>query len=427
MLEDPLPPIEPLQQLVGGTLSQPAPPQNVSTVEPYRAVVTELRQSGTEVTAIWHRHAFEFLGGVPKRVVTDNLKAAVTKTDWLGDEPILQLAYRECAEHYGFLIAPCRPRTPEHKGKVESGVHFLKRNFLGGRIPTTITVANKEVREWCLSTAGKRVHGTTKRSPLDLFEQVEKPLLKALPQASYDLASWKDLTLHRDCYIVFEGSFYSAPFRLIGHKLRVRGGSRKIRIYTQQYELVATHSKATQSGQRFTRPDHLPPHKLPGLQLERESVQAQANKIGTATGEVVKRLLEDSVLDRLPSAGRLVRLKNQAGVGEERLEAACKRALSFDEATYKTIKRILEQGLDQPQPDTAVSNSKEQLTATTQNHFRAQRVQPSSRFKRTAGELLGHLFSFGGGRGIKSRTSTTAKTVTLIWHACNARGSPTPG
>lgn len=253
------------------------------------------------------------------------------------------------------------------------------------------------MREWCLNTAGKRVHGTTKRSPLELFEEVEKPHLKALPQTSYDLAIWKDLTLHRDCYIVFEGSFYSAPFRLIGQKLRVRGGSREVRIYTQQYELVATHTKATRSGQRFTHPDHLPPHKLPGLQLERESIQKEANNIGTATGEVVKRLLEDSVLDRLPSAGRLVRLKNQAGVGEERLEAACKRALSFDEASYKTVKRMLEQGLDQPQPDAAVSTSKDPSSTTMSSHFSAERVQPPRRFKRTAGELLGHLFSLGGG------------------------------
>lgn len=287
--------------------------------------------------------------------------------------------------------------TTWSKGKVESGVHFLKRNFLGGRIPTSITVANKEVREWCLTTAGKRIHGTTKRSPFDLFEQVEKPLLKVLPQASYDLAIWKDLTLHRDCYIVFEGSFYSTPFRLIGQKLRVRGGSQEVRIYTQQYELVATHSKASRSGERFTHPDHLPPHKLPGLQLERESVQAEANNIGTATGEVVKRLLEDNVLDRLPSVGRLVRLKSQPGVGEERLEAACKRALSFDEASYKTVKRILEQGLDQPSADAVVSTSKDPSSTTMSNHFGATPVQPPRRFKRTAGELLGHLFNLGGG------------------------------
>jgi len=81
-----------------------------------------------------HRNAFEFFGGVPKKVVPDNLKAAIIKACW--DEPQAQYSYRECAQHYGFRIAPCRPKTPGHKGKVEQGgVHYVKRNFLGGREP----------------------------------------------------------------------------------------------------------------------------------------------------------------------------------------------------------------------------------------------------------------------------------------------------
>lgn len=93
-----------------------------------------------------HRHAFEFFGGVPQRVVLDNLKTAIIRACW--DDPQVQQSYRECAEHYGFLIAPNRPRTPEHKGKVEQGgVHYVKRNFLGGRAMTYITQANRDVRK----------------------------------------------------------------------------------------------------------------------------------------------------------------------------------------------------------------------------------------------------------------------------------------
>jgi transposase len=99
-----------------------------------------------------HRNAFAFFGGVPKRVVVDNLKAAIIKAIW--DDPQVQQSYRECAAHYGFLIAPCRPRTPEHKVKVEQGgVHYVKRNFLGGREPTTVTQANQEVISWCNTKA----------------------------------------------------------------------------------------------------------------------------------------------------------------------------------------------------------------------------------------------------------------------------------
>ncbi|MCZ7571811.1 MAG: IS21 family transposase [Ardenticatenaceae bacterium] len=208
------------------TLPETPPPQNVSSVEPYRAMVSQLHKEGVEMTAIlqrlkergyqgsyssvrrfvnglapshadivvrvecqpgeeaqvdfgsagllidpetgqvrrawafvmtlswsrheyvefvfdqklatWlllHRHAFEWFGGVPARIVVDNLKAAIVRA--CCDDPLVQQAYRECAEHDGFLIAPCQPGRPEHKGKVEQGgVHYVKRNFLAGREPT---------------------------------------------------------------------------------------------------------------------------------------------------------------------------------------------------------------------------------------------------------------------------------------------------
>jgi transposase len=116
-----------------------------------------------QTVATWlrlHRNAFEYLGGVPERAVIDNLKAGIAKICF--QEPQAQHAYRECAEHYGFLISPCRPRTPEHKGKVEQGgVHYVKRNFLAGRESMTLTQANREVLRWVETTAGRRTHGTT--------------------------------------------------------------------------------------------------------------------------------------------------------------------------------------------------------------------------------------------------------------------------
>jgi transposase len=290
-----------------------------------------------------HRHAFEFFGGVPGRVVIDNLKAAIIRACW--HDPAVQQSYRECAEHYGFLIAPCRPGMPEHKGKVEQGgVHYVKRNFLGGREPTFITQANRDVLVWANTTAGLRKHGTTKEQPLVRFQEVEQSRLKPLPATRYDLATWKVLKLYRDCYVNFEEAYYSAPFRLIGQKLRVRGGARDVRIYTLDYHLEATHSRAEQPGERKTNLNHLPPEKVPGLVRNRDQVQETADEIGAATSEVVSRLLDDSVVDRLHSAGRLIRLQER--FGSDRLEAACVRALHFDDPMYKTVKRILVQGLE---------------------------------------------------------------------------------
>jgi hypothetical protein len=292
------------------------------------------------------------------------------------DDPEVQQAYRECAEHYGFLIAPCRPATPQHKGKVEQGVHYVKRNFLGGRTVTTLEQANQDVREWCRTTAGQRRHGTTKEQPLMRFETTERARLRPLPATAYDLAIWKVVTLHRDCHIVFEEAYYSAPFRLVGQQLRVRAGTRRVRLYTLDYQLVATHPRLWRPGGRETNLLHLPTYKVPGLVLDRATCQATAARIGPATREVVSRLLADPAIDRLPTAGRLLRLWERFGV--QRLERACARALRFDDASYSTVKRILVEGLDaQPAPETAQP---------------PEGVNPPQTFVRSAVELVGHLF-----------------------------------
>jgi len=316
-----------------------------------------------------HRNAFAFFGGVPERVRIDNLKAGIVRICW--HEPQAQQAYRECAEHYDFLITPCRPRKPEHKGKVEQGgVHYVKRNFLGGREPTTLTQANRDVLRWVETTAGQRIHGTTKEKPLDRFE-TERTVLKPLPSEPYDLAIWKQVKLHRDCYVVFEQAYYSAPFRLVGQQLWVRGGTQTVHIYTPDYQLVATHPRAHKPGRRLTNLDHLPTHKVPGITLTRESCRLRAQEIGPATQQVVEGMLNHRPEDRLRMAGRLLKLGER--FGPERLEAACGRALRFDDPAYMTIKHILEKGLDA-----------EALPSV-------QPAPPAFSFVRPATELVGHL------------------------------------
>ena len=107
--------------------------------------------------------AFDSFGGVPKRVVPDNLKAAVLKA--LVHDPVLGEAYRRLALHYGFLISPTVLNTPRHKGKVESGVHYVKRNFLAGQEFVDIKVGNERLWRWIREVAGTRIHGTTRQAP----------------------------------------------------------------------------------------------------------------------------------------------------------------------------------------------------------------------------------------------------------------------
>lgn len=296
-----------------------------------------------ETWLLCHRHAFESLGGVPRRIVLDNLKSAIA--DACVHEPTAQRAYRECAHHYDFLIDPNPPRSPNLKGKVEQGgVHYVKRNFLAGRDPEPQDTLNAKLRVWCEQVAGVREHGTTHQQPLVQFQSVERAALLPVPRDPYDPAIWAKLTLHRDCHVTFAQSYYSAPCRLVGQELWVRGGSRTVEIYTADHQLVATHDRATEPGTRQTNLDHLPVAKIPNLILNREDAQAQAAAIGPQTSVIVQRLLAHRPEDRLRVAGRLLRLSTTYGA--ERLEAACARAEAFGEGDYVGVKHILEAELD---------------------------------------------------------------------------------
>jgi transposase len=299
-----------------------------------------------ETWLLCHVHAFAAFGGVPQRMVPDNLKAAIVRASFGGD-PLAQRTYRECAEHYGFLIDPTRPRTPEHKGKVEQGgVHYVCRHFLAGRDPEPIDDMNRRLHRWTSEIAGQRIHGTTKERPCERFDRIERAMLRPLPRTPYDPAIWKQLRVYRDCYVSFEGSYYSVPHRLVGQEVWLRAGARTVQIYTSAHELITTHDRATSRGERQTQLAHLPAEKVAGLVLSRESVVCQAEAIGPAPTAVVAELLDHRPEDRLRSAGRVVRLAQTYGA--ERLERACVRARHFGETTYPAIKRILDAGLDAP-------------------------------------------------------------------------------
>ncbi len=432
----PLPSLAEINTRLQATLATP-PPQTVSTVEPYRAVVTQLLERGLEIEALYqrlkddhgytgkylsvwrfvrhltvtrpdvtvrvevepgaeaqvdfgyaglvfdpatqtvrrawafvmtlswsrhqyvelafdqtvrtwlelHRHAFECFGGVPLKVVLDNLKAGIVQASL--DDPTVQRAYRECAEHYGFLIAPCRPATPQHKGKVESGgVHYVKRNFLAGRDYTTLHHhlhhANADARRWVHAVAGQRVHGTTKQKPLERFTTVERAALQALPAEPFEAVTWKQVKLHRDCYVVFENAYYSAPYRFVHDTLWVRGTAKTVQIF-RELELIATHSRAAQPGQRQTELVHLPPEKVAGLTLTPQACQERAARIGPKTTEAMAHLLAERPVDRLRAVHHLL---SQAEKSDAvRLERACARAMAFGEISVRTLRNMLKNGI----------------------------------------------------------------------------------
>lgn len=286
-----------------------------------------------------HRHAFEWFGGVPRRLIIDNPKCAITRA--CRTDPAVQRAYADAAEGYGFKISPCPPADPQKKGIVEAGVKYVKRAFVPTRTFRDLADANRQLRAWLLEDAGNRCHGTTREQPLARFA-IERGLLQALPTVPPELATWTHVSVHRDGHVHFDKALYSVPFRLIRQELWLRATVTTVQCF-RDHELVATHPRQ-RPGARSTVPDHRPPDALAWCLADPQYCLREAERIGPACRALIERLFADRVLDQLRAAQGVIRLAKT--VGAKRLEAACQRALAFDAPRYRTVKTILDKGLD---------------------------------------------------------------------------------
>ncbi len=291
------------------------------------------------------RHAFEWFGGVVRRVIIDNPKCAITKACY--HDPEVQRSFAELAEGYGFLVSPCPPRDPQKKGIVESGVKYVKHNFLKLRELRDFVDANGQLAAWIRGPAGNRLHGTTKERPLTRFTEVERSFLQPLPAVAPEVAAWRQVTPHPNCHVQFDKCFYSAPFRWVGAELWLRAAPATVQLF-HGHELVAVHPRGLRPGTRRTVADHLPPEAVAYLMRDPQWCLAQARTIGPSCQALVEALFAHRVLDNLRAAQGVIRLA--AKFGASRLEAACARALAFADPRYRTVKTILEQGLDQEPP-----------------------------------------------------------------------------
>jgi transposase len=282
-----------------------------------------------------HRRAFEWFAAVPARVIIDNPKCAITRA--CSRDPIVQRAYAECAEGYGFKIDPCPPADPKKKGIVEAGVKYVKRNFLPLRSFRDLTDLNEQARRWVLDEAGARLHGTTREPPLERFAR-ERPLMRPLPAVAPDLGVWARAKVHRDCHLQFEKSLYSVPFTLIGERLWLRATDTSVSVF-EDHQLIAQHLRAREAGTRRTVREHLPPEAQAFFLRDRHWCVAQAERVGPACAELVDTLLADRIVERLRAAQGVIHLA--ATHGETRLELACRRALAHGSPHYRTVKTLL--------------------------------------------------------------------------------------
>jgi transposase len=188
-----------------------------------------LRQD-TETFVRCLENAFRAFGGVTLTVNLDNLKAAVLRADWA--DPVFNPKLADFARHYGTTILPCLPQVPEHKGKIENGVQYVKSNGLAGRRFAAVAEVNAFLVQWERTVADVRIHGTTKRPVAERFV-LEKGALLPLPASLFPCFQEGPRAVHRDGHIEVAKAFYHVPPEYLGRQVWVRFDSREVRIFSR--------------------------------------------------------------------------------------------------------------------------------------------------------------------------------------------------
>jgi transposase len=314
----------------------------------FRIILSYSRKAYSE--AVWRQdaetfircleNAFRSFGGVPATICPDNLKAAVTKADWF--DPELNPKIESFCRHYGTVLLPTRPRTPEHKGKVESGVKYVKNNALKGRVFKSLTEQNALLKQWERTIADGRIHGTTRKQVRKLFEQNEKPALKPLPSSLFPCFQEGRRSVHRDSYVEVAKAYYQVPPEYIGRKVWVRWDQRVVRIYNPRFEQISvlarrppgTFSSALGPRGRSTTIEYNVAYWIGRAMHMGQACGRWATELIGQRGEQGIRVLQ----------GLLGLSRNHSW---RHLDEACKRASDHGAYRLRDIKRLLARPLEQ--------------------------------------------------------------------------------
>ena len=297
-----------------------------------------------------HRRALEHFAGVPKLIVPDNTKTAVKQACYY--EPDLNRTYLEFAEHYGTAILPTRARKPRDKAKVESGVQFVERRILAplrDRTFFSLVEANQAV--WELldelnSLPFQKLPGSRKSA----FEELDKPLLKPLPPTPFVLANWKKAKVNIDYHIEVDGHYYSVPYQHVRAQVDVRFTQNTIEVYLKG-ERIASHQKLPKldiyRGKHTTISEHMPKAHQRYAEWTPQRIIDWAAKTGENTARVVEAIMASRPHPEMGFRSCLGIMRLGKTFGNERLEAACRRASFFRAFSYKSVEAILKNNLDQ--------------------------------------------------------------------------------
>lgn len=281
--------------------------------------------------------AWQFFGGVPKRIVPDNMTAAVARAS--ATDPRFNPSFFEYAQSRGFFVDPARVRRPQDKGRVENQVPYVReRWFAGERFSPDLVEIRRHAETWCREVAGSRVHGTTRSVPRIVFEEQELRHMLALPEEPFDVPTWTEAKVHPDHHAQVARGLYSLPTRFIGRRLRVRVDRATVRFYAG-HDLVKIHPRVA-PGQRATDPRDYPDEKSDLALRSVDRLKARAASQGEHIGAFAERLLGGMLpWTHMRQGYALLRLCERYGA--ERVDALCARALSFDVVHVGRIEQML--------------------------------------------------------------------------------------
>ena len=292
-----------------------------------------------------HVRAFAFFGGVPELAVPDNLRSGVSKAHRY--EPDLNPTYRDLASHYGVAVLPARVRKPRDKAKAEVGVLLVERWILAAlRNRTFFSLAelNREIAK-LLERLNTRPFTKLPGSRRELFEQLERPALRPLPAQPYEFAEWKKVRVNIDYHVEIDGHYYSVPYQLVKKTLEARFSERTVECF-HNGQRVSSHVRSRLKGHHTTVAEHMPTAHRSYAERTPQRLVRWAAKTGPATASVVQTILERRAHPQQGFRSCLGIMRLGKRFGEERLEAACRRALSLGACSYKSIESILRHGLD---------------------------------------------------------------------------------
>ena len=200
-----------------------------------------------------HQNAFNFFGAVPENIMVDNLKSAVIRR-LIGQAPVFNPRYLDFANHYGFKIKACGVGKGNEKGRVENAVGYVKKNFLGGLDIPDFSAVNPGARQWMDTIANVRVHGATRKKPVELF-RVERPAMQPLPETPYEVAAPRIVRATNRFRVNLDSNRYSVPAEYAGQRLTLKPYPDRLCIY-HNAQLIAQHPRCYDRNQDFEHPDH---------------------------------------------------------------------------------------------------------------------------------------------------------------------------